>query len=237
MNRRFSVALIFGVGMVFPRPAFACEPVIPLAMLIAGPYVVAGSLIGLFAAVTLKCTIFSLSEPKLPRARAARLMLCANIVTSLVGLLVAAAVAAPAVLVALPLVFWLTLSPSRRLKRWLGARWPQWLPPWATALLLTMSLMVSYVLFLLSLKVALDAPVAYWLLKLGYVYAALAISIGLTTLWEEALVARWAKVSVGVSYFPSVLRSNLYTFLALLLIAAVRVLPERFETANFLLIR
>jgi hypothetical protein len=237
MTRRYSVALIFGAGMLFPRSVFACEPVIPLAMLIAGPYVLAGSLIGLPAAVTLKCTIFSLSERKLPGARAARLMLFANVVTSLVGLLMAAALAAPAVLIVLPLVFWLTLSPSRRLKRRVGARWPHWLPPWAAALLLTMSLVVAHVLFLWSREVALDAPVAYWLLKLGYVYAALAISVGLTTVWEEALVARWAKASVGVSYFPSVLRSNLYTFLALLPVAAVRVLPERFETANFLLIR
>jgi len=237
MTRWFSVAVIAGVGVLSPRAALACEPVIPLAMLIAGPYVVAGSLIGLLAAITLKCTIFSLSERKLAGARAARLMLLANIITSIVGLFVALAVAAPAVLLALPLIYWLTLSPARRLKHRVGPRWPRWLPPWATALLLTFSLVISYVLFFWSRELALDAPVTYWLLKLGYVYAALAISMGLTTLWEEALVARWAKAAATVSYFPAVLRSNLYAFLVLMLIAAVRVLPERLESANFLLIR
>ena len=76
----------------------------------------------------------------------------------------------------------------------------------------------------------------YWFFKLGYIYAGLAVGIGMTTLWEEWLVFGFAKPKSETNFLPAVLRTNLYTFLLLALIGAVYALPQRLSHPAFLLL-
>jgi hypothetical protein len=80
-----------------------------------------------------------------------------------------------------------------------------------------------------------ERPVLYWVLKLAYIYPALAISIGLTTLWEEWLVYRLARGFAPLApFYPAVLRANLMTLLVLMGAAAVMALPKRLASPDFL---
>ena len=76
---------------------------------------------------------------------------------------------------------------------------------------------------------------AYWLIKLGYIYAGLTVGIGMTTLWEEWLVSSFAKLKTETNFLPAVLRTNLYTFLVLALIGASYAIPQRLSHPGFLL--
>lgn len=76
----------------------------------------------------------------------------------------------------------------------------------------------------------------YWLIKLAYVYCALAVSLFLTTCWEETLVGGLLGRPFGKETFlPTVLRAKVYTMLVVLAVASVKVIPQRWRSPDFLI--
>jgi len=226
--------------------ATACEPVLPLAMLFAGPgFTFASELSGmgmafgfLAGAVAIKCVAFVFLERQLKWPESVGYMILANVLSSLIGLLMAVVAATPPIMfVGLPLVYGLSLTPARRLlvyKFW--ARPSPRITPGFVALAFPLGLFLSWVLF----SVAADTMyhrryLSYWLLKFLYVALGLSMSILLTSAWEESVIARLAARKHGEgSYFDTVVRANYVTFGVILLVAAIRMLPRRLHSPGFL---
>lgn len=75
----------------------------------------------------------------------------------------------------------------------------------------------------------------YWIAKIGGVIIALAISLALTTFWEERVIAHFAKKKMGDAFFfESVLKANLVTFFFISVIGAIYMIPKRLASDNFM---
>jgi hypothetical protein len=235
----------FGVlSLVVTAQPLACEPILPLAAIFGGPGVFRqfagiGMALGwLGGAVAIKCIGFIWFERQLRPWEAVRHMALANVFSSLIGLLVAVAAANPPILfLGLPLVYGLSLNPARRLLAY--AYWARSAPrvnPRLVALAFPLALFVTWVLFGFAAELMAQRRYAtYWALKLAYVSLALFISILLTSLWEESIVARLARRRHGeASYLTAVVRANYVTFGVVLLFAAVQMLPKRLHAPGFL---
>jgi hypothetical protein len=227
---------------VLPRPVLAYEPLPPLLVLFVLPSLATGTVtgwLGVLAGIAMglgvKCGIFAYCEPAISKGRALWVMGLANIVTTFVGFFVIFALSIPILLFLLPLLYGLTYYPMQRI----APRMPRpWLGPNLLSLLALLLFLASYILFFLAqAQLASDGSLAlYWGLKLAYLYPALVASLGLTILWEEWLVSRWAPSVEGQpSFYGSVLRANLVMLLLILGLAAVAALPRRLATPGFLL--
>jgi hypothetical protein len=214
----------------------------PLLVLFVLPSLMTGTMTGwlgvlacIAVGLSVKCGIFAYYEPTLSKGRALWVIGLANVVTTFVGFFVMFALSMPPLLFLLPLLYGLTYYPMQRL----APRMPSpWLGPNFLSILALLLFLASYSLFYLAR--AQLAPggslLLYWLLKLAYIYPALVASLGLTTLWEEWLVSRWAPSVEGQpSFYGSVLRANLVMLLLILGLAAVATLPRRLATPGFLL--
>lgn len=221
-------------SLLFPRHAEACEPMYPFLVRFVFPSSMSGSALGLLAGVVLKCALFALLVRQLSWLKAAGFMFLANIITSLFGFLLVVVLSIPLALIALPLACYLATLPSRSLKKRMGEQLPEWLSPGAVAVFLFIAIPLSGVLFY-SAEHANPHSSHYWLMKLAYIYAGLAIGIGMTTLWEEWLVFWFTKPASGTNLLPAVLRTNLYTFLVLAFIGAAYAVPQRLSHPGFLL--
>ena len=72
----------------------------------------------------------------------------------------------------------------------------------------------------------------YWPLKFGYVTVGMVMGILLTSLWEEQIIGRF-RPEQG-RFFPSVLRANYLTFGVVMLVLAIKSLPKRMGSPDFL---
>ena len=221
-----------------PR-TWACEPVIPFIMTTV-PALGLGSLWVLAAAVAVKCILFARFEPRLPAGRAAWGMLVGNVLTTFVGFVVAVLIGSspdPMIwMIAAPFVFALCWVPARRVIE--EPRIPSPTSRAAVAVLLAFAFFASCYLFLFG-QVAIDTRqmALYWLIKIIAIAIALFASVALTTVWEEWTVWRLSSRSQGVSFFPTVLRANLYTLILVLLVPAAINLPKRLHSPDFLVKR
>jgi len=242
MNRQNSL-LVYGTATItfwlIPAVAKACEPIIPLLVVFSGPSLLPSFLlhsgIVLTGAVALKCGVFVFYERSLPITQGVLFMLAANIVSTIVGVLVGVSVANPVVLITLPMLYVMTVFPARRLQRVSGI--PNWskMSPRGLALLFIACLFASYFFFAAASSLA-GSSKAYWLAKLAYLFPALFISIGLTTLWEESVVYLLARRrSSQTHFFEPVLKSNVVAFVVLMGLAAALALPKRLASSDFLL--
>ncbi len=182
MNRR--VLVVVTIAMCASVQANACEPIIPFMMAVGGPAALSRSAIVLLVAIALKSVLFALMQKRLSRGRAAAYMLFANILTTMIGGLVAVMMGSGgALIIGAVIAYGLCWLPARRV-RMISPRTA--LPAGIAALLMTLSLVVSAFLFAISpLPLETDHHAAYWIIKLIAVYLALIVSIALTSLWEE----------------------------------------------------
>jgi hypothetical protein len=211
-----------------PAPVYACEPLVPLAILFGVPFY------SLFGVIILKAGMFAWLEKSLKIYRAALFMVAANIFSSLIGFLLTIASSAPTIIiVVLPIVFLISITPSKRfitfnpwgiLKQW---------NPKLLALLVTGLYFLTFVLFGLSQTFIDSSLTLYWLVKFCYVITALVISIGLTTLWEEWIISKLSKSDK--SYLMSVLKVNLMAFFIIMAVLAAIAFPERLRSRDFLI--
>jgi hypothetical protein len=227
-----------------PLNGWSCEPIVPLYYLLsgsslAGVAILPKSLWWLAAAVAVKCTAFVCFEKRLPWGRAAVLMLVANVVSTVPGVLLAvliSSVAGVGIVVAMPLVFGLGWMVQRRVNRLSLPKGRLWISGW-TAL-------AGFVVFSV-LSIALYGRAAtvlnqnnypeYWVFKFLFVTLVACGGIIMSAVLEECVIAGMARGSArNVSFYASVFRANYITLGLILFVAAIRMLPERLRSPDFI---
>src|SRR5580692_4741705 len=150
-SRRFQLMVLMLIAFT-AKPTLACEPVVPFMQVMVPTIALSGSMLVLAAAVVLKSVLFAVFERRLPRVRAAWRMFLGNVLTSFVGLLVAAMIASGAGiwLVGVPLVCILCWLPSRRLVRVAPVAWLARTSPAGLAGMMTSALLASCILFMVG---------------------------------------------------------------------------------------
>lgn len=215
--------------------AQACEPVLPFIQVVAPTLALSGSMLVLAVAVVVKSALFAFFERRLPSLAAAWRMFLGNVLTSLVGVLVAGMIGSgPLWLVGVPLVWLLCWLPSRRLVKAAPLAWLSRTSPAVLAVIMTSALLASCILFGVG-QVAIMAHqlLLYWIMKLVAIFLALLASVTLTTVWEEWVIWRLSRPE-GAGYFVSVLRTNLYVLVLVMAVPAVLILPKRLKSPDFL---
>src|SRR5256885_13219107 len=93
-----SRTLILILLAVAAQRAEACEPILPLMLVLGGPLALTRSAVVLLVAVILKAAIFTALQAGLAKRRAFLFMVAGNVLTTVIGFLVAAAIASTALL-------------------------------------------------------------------------------------------------------------------------------------------
>lgn len=227
------------MACVTPLPAVACEPILPLFQLLSGPTAAGASilrlsLLGLALAVAIKSALFAFLERRLTWRSAVLYMLLANVVSTIPGIFVAACVASVGgIVVALPVMILLA---------WFVGNRPTAQTKWAhlgagtIALAFTGFFFVSVLIYGIAL-VALnnDNFASYWFFKFVFVTLVACTGIAISAVLEECVVARMSRKSLGKVYFyTSVFRANYITLGLILLVAALRILPQRLDAPHFI---
>jgi hypothetical protein len=164
-------------------------------------------------------------------------MFLGNVLTSFVGLLVAVMIASGAGiwLVGVPLVCILCWLPSRRLVKVAPVAWLARTSPAGLAGMMTSALLASCVLFTVGQGAIRSHQLTlYWIVKLIAIFLALLASVTLTTVWEEWVVWRLSSRPEGKGFFVSVLRTNLYVLVLVMVVPAALILPKRLKSPDFL---
>lgn len=223
---------------------WCCEPIVLLVHLlsgasVAGPVFLAHSLWWLLAAVTIKCLAFVRFEKRLPWIEAAGFMLLANVFSTIPGVLLAVLSGSGTgigILVALPLVFFVGWLVQQRIARLPTP--PRWLRiSGGTALLSFVAFcFLSIALHVLAGTVLEGRNYAgYWMLKFLFVTLVATSGIVLSAVLEECVIAELTrKRASDSSYFTSLFRANYVTLGVVLLVAALRILPERLRSPHFI---
>jgi hypothetical protein len=216
------------IVLAFPQTVFACEPLVPMVILFGAP------VFSLFGIIFVKMVVFAVLEKSIPWYQALFFMFLANIFSSIIGLVLGLGASSPmGFVVFLPLVFWVSIKPSRRfieynpwgiMKGWKAS---------GAAALVTVFYILTFVLFSLAQEQIDRSLTVYWVLKFCYIFFALVISIGLTTLWEEWVVSLCA--GQDGSFLVNVLKVNLIAFFLIMALLAAKALPERMRSETFLI--
>src|SRR2546426_5664235 len=194
MSFRRTKLLLIGIAtLVFRSELLACEPMVPLAKALSGPNFFGASIVWLLVAVTVKCTSFVFFERRLPWQQAAGFLLVGNVLSTMIGVVLCLPTVAVSLLFLVPIYF-VSLKPARRLAEYFRWQSNGWRRPEALASVAVGGVAVTMFLFT-SAQIALSAEkyVAYWVTKFGMLTIALLISILLTSLWEEWVVAGLAR--------------------------------------------
>jgi len=243
MKRKCLILLsIVSVAM----PTWACEPVVPLLALYGGEFsltMMIRSTSFLLVVVAVKCAAFVwFSKRFFPWYKAILLMMAANIVSTLIGIVASIPFAVPLFLfVSIPIVFGISFFPARRYCRWFSDQLKMPVQAWAIAGVATLMFIGSIALFLLATMLIEHSPRIslewYWLAKIVYVYIALLLSIGLTIYIEEGTIACLAKQAKEeqTPYLAAVARANLVALLLITFVGAMKVLPSRLASPDFLI--
>ncbi len=229
--------LLLAASLLVASPTLACEPVVPFMQVMVPALALTGSIFVLVAAVIVKSVLFAVFERRLPRLHAAWRMFLGNVLTSFVGLLVAVMIASGVGvwLVGVPLVCILCWLPSRRLVRVAPVAWLARTSPAGLAGMMTSDLLASCILFMVGQGAIRSHQLTlYWIIKLIAIFLALLASVTLTTVWEEWVVWRLSSRPEGKGFFVSVLRTNLYVLVLVMVVPAALILPKRLKSPDFL---
>jgi hypothetical protein len=229
--------LLLAASLLVASPALACEPVVPFMQVMVPALALTGSIFVLVAAVIVKSVLFAVFERRLPRLHAAWRMFLGNVLTSFVGLLVAVMIASGVGVwfVGVPLVCILCWLPSRRLVRVAPVAWLARTSPAGLAGMMTSALLASCILFMVGQGAIRSHQLTlYWIIKLIAIFLALLASVTLTTVWEEWVVWRLSSRPEGKGFFVSVLRTNLYVLVLVMVVPAALILPKRLKSPDFL---
>ena len=80
-----------------------------------------------------------------------------------------------------------------------------------------------------------DSTLRYWLVKFLYIYVAITLSFGLTSIWEEWAIAKLAKsLEAPYSYLMSVFKANAIAFILVMIHPATTTLAIRLKTNSLL---
>jgi hypothetical protein len=224
----------------FPSHSFGCEPILPLAALLAGSsaggaFFITQSLWLLVAAIAIKSISFALLEHRLPRKKAILYMLIGNLLSTIPGALIAAFTASVAAFfLAVPIIVWLGILVGRRLASIFGNQ-RSWLNAGTASAAFIIFFFLSVGLFELAGN-ALESQHfgTYWAIKFLFVTLVAVTGIAISGVLEEYVIARCAKNSPAASFYTSVFRANYITLGLVLLFAAIRILPGRLHAPHFI---
>ena len=226
---------LFVFFLLQPDQASACEPILPLFHALTGAKFVTASLWALGAAVFIKCAAFTYYERDLPKPKAFLFMLLANVVSTVVGFIIAGLVTANgAILIGLPLLFVSTFWSARQLLPRLASPRLKYVSADGLAGLMLLLLFTSYVFF--GVAMSLDDPpgMGYWIAKTGGLYLAIIISMVISTFYEEWIVYLLArKPKEPPTFYRAVVRANVLTLLIVMGCTAAYILPQRFASPFF----
>lgn len=240
--------------ILLTSPAYACEPLVPFMILFQNP-VALGLFKGLraplwgvlllLAIMGLKIVVFFLKS-RFRSPWAVGFMILANLMTTLIGAMVAFLAAAPAFL-ALPCVLFLFLvflPAVRSLKEnqdlFQGNAFPKIDSPSFAATLLTLMAAISGLCFLwLPEMEVIHVPWLYWPLKIVLCAVAILLSLFIGVIYEERIIAGLYGRLKGerVSFLEPVFWSNVAGITLALTILAVPAFIERLKTEDFLIDR
>jgi hypothetical protein len=230
-----------GIILLFAGTAAACEPVFPLVQAFTGIMTITmfqGLAFLLPLAVGVKCLAFAWLQKDLSWKESVGFMLVANIYSSVMGLLAAAASATPILfIISIVVIFWASRVAAGRILRYVNwARATGSISRIALTTIFTLCFILTVFLFEAARRPLWKGQYGtYWLWKLGYVTIALTLSIIMTASWEESIVAKLAaRKHPDASYLVPVVRANYVTFGLLFLIAAILIIPTRLRTEGFL---
>jgi hypothetical protein len=229
-------------ALAFPATGSACEPVVPLFQLLsgataAGSFIMTRSLLLLAVAIAIKTMAFVVFEKRLPWQKAVGWMLFANVISTIPGLLIAAfAGSMSAWFLALPVVFIFGMLLGKRLKR-LARPWMNHsLSGFSAALLFTGVFIVSMLLYESAANVLGDRHyAAYWAVKFAFVTLVACTGICISAVMEEYVIAQGTKKThASQSFYTSVFRANYITLVVILSVAALQMLPKRWNAPHFI---
>jgi len=101
--------------------------------------------------------------------------------------------------------------------------------------MMTSALLASCILFMVGQGAIRSHQLTlYWIIKLIAIFLALLASVTLTTVWEEWVVWRLSSRPEGKGFFVSVLRTNLYVLVLVMVVPAALILPKRLKSPDFL---
>jgi hypothetical protein len=233
IEARSTLALL--VLLAAPLSASACEPIVPFVKAVGGPGFLTVAFVILGVVVLLKSATFARFQQKLTFTRALLWMLVANVVTSIVGVVVTAMIdSGAAMFIGIPLVWALCLLPAQRLIESSPLTPLARFTPGQVAFGITLVLVFSYLLLLISRTVHdSDTFLRYWLFKLPTVFAALVVGLVLTAFWEEWIVWRLSRSGDDdFGFVRPVIRSNLIVLAAVLLISVGVIVPKRLRNSD-----
>jgi hypothetical protein len=234
MNRFFYIILlIVAVNLLTTKAAEACTPIVELALIFGGYNIML-----FFIIIPLKCAAFPFFEKRLDKVKLIIYMLIANIFSSFMGLIMAVPFTTPELLFGfMPVFVIMAYLPAKRLTA--RFKW-KYLTPSLLTIGLTLAIIVTIVLFAIAKEYLGERIIgSYWLFKILYIIVGISISIVLTIVWEEKVIAWLAKKTLKeeVYFLGSVTRANLISLLIVAFFAAMVTIPERLSSEGFLLIR
>lgn len=227
------------ISLILLVPAFlyANEPLVPLIMLFLAPTTFGGaafaSFLGFLLILLVKCIVF-ISKSDFKTIRAVLYVLIANVVSTLVGTVVAMMFTSSDVLfMGIIVLFLVFLFPARRLKHFKRFEKNS---TWFIAFALTLVTLITVVIF--SFMIGYQAsPHIYWLSKILLCTIAIVISLLISVLYEEAVIAKLYKLQKkeDKSFLIPVFWSNIIGVGVVVLIGAIIALPARLKSPDFLI--
>lgn len=230
-------AFAAAAALPLPPSSFACEPIVPFVKVVAGPAFLTGSFLALGLVVLAKSAAFAYFQSSLTYSKAFLLMVAGNILTSIIGVLAAVMIGSGEImLIGIPIVWALCLMPAKRLVAASPYPFLARSAPGAVAFGMTACLVLSCILFVVAQEVmSPGSMVLYWIFKLLAIYAALIVSIALTAFWEEWVVWRLSRLQpCDTAFVQPVIRANLLVLLAVMVISAGIMIPQRLKSPGFI---
>ncbi len=226
-----SAVLLLGI---VPKACFACEPIVPLAMLYSGTTLFGAialkSGIGLLLAVLVKCLVFYWKSD-FRNIRAIGYMILANLYSMIPGILLGITFSVPIfILLAYPVL----LIPAHNMREYKPFRR---LGTLGSAGVLFALLLISFVVFLAAMGSQEGPAAGYWGLKVLYCILAVGISFIISVVCEDRVITYLytRKYKAQKSFLDAVLWANIAVFLVSFGIGAAVALPQRLASPNFLI--
>ena len=231
-----NIAILFLI-LFIPAFLFANEPLVPLIMLFLAPTTFGGavfaSFIGFLLILIVKSIVFIIKSD-FKKIRAVLYIIIANIVSTLVGTVVAVMFTSADILfMGIIVLFLVFLLPARRLKHFKRFEKNS---TWFIAFALTLITLITVVIF--SFMIGYQAsPHVYWPLKIILSTIAIIISLLISVLYEEAVIAKLYKLQTKEekSFLIPVLWSNIIGVGVVVLVGAIIALPARLKSPDFLI--
>lgn len=219
---------------IVPTGCFACEPIVPLAMLYSGTTLFGAialkSLIGLLIAVVIKCLVFYWKSD-FKNVRAIGYMIFANVYSTIPGVLLGMTFSVPTmILLAYPIL----LIPAHNMKDYKPFRR---LGMFGSAGILFALLFISLFVFGAAMNAQEGPATGYWALKVLYCILAVGISFTISVVCEDRVISflYTRKYKTQKSFLDPVIWANIAVFLVIFGIGAAIALPQRLASPNFLI--